>query len=101
MKTYITNSEWKVLFIQLCNSMNSFKAQAIINTHKKILNDFKAKLKIKKQKEIDKYKKELERKNARQIDNKILKFESKQDEELNEKFRSKFYKVAQEIEGLG
>jgi len=96
----ISNSEWSVLFKQLSNSIGYLKANKIINEHKKILSDFKEKLKIKKEKEIEKYRKCLKIKFGKDIKNKILKFEDEQDEKLNEKFKEEFYKISQGLEGM-
>lgn len=95
MKLSISNSEWNVLSRLLYNSgVNTFKVSEIIKEKKKILQDFKESLIIKKHKELEKLKKD------RKYDElKILKFERELDERLNDEFKSKFYKVAQDIEG--
>lgn len=99
VKLTISNSEWNVLYRILINGKtNSFKAQDIINHHKKILNDFKEKLEFTKAKELAKFKKQLDKNAVRDRDNRILKFEKQKDEELQEKFKNHFYKIAQDIE---
>ena len=100
MSLNISASEWNVLSRQLLNQgINSFNVNEIINSHKKILNDFKEKMQDKKRAEIEKFKKELDKKNVKNKEDKILKFEKQKDEELTEKFRSEFFKIAQKIEG--
>lgn len=99
MKLYISPNEWNVLYKQLCNSVNSFKAHEIIKTHKKIIEDFKEKIKEKKRKALEKFKKGLKNKKGKVYENKILKFESEQDERLQEKFKDAWFKVMQKIEG--
>jgi len=100
MSLNISASEWNVLSRQLLNQgINSFNVNEIINSHKKILNDFKEKMQDKKRAEIEKFKKELDKKNVKNKEDRILKFEKQKDEELTEKFRSEFFKIAQKIEG--
>lgn len=100
MRLTISNSEWKVLSSLLYNSgLNSFNVSDIINKHKQILAKYKDKLLLERDKELNKYKRALEKKKAKNAELQILKFESELDETTDKKFKDKFYKIAQEIEG--
>lgn len=100
MRLTISPSEWNVLVRQLiAGGVNTFNANRIISKHKKILNDFKEKLEYAKAVELEKFKRELDKKQIKDRSNKIIKFESKKDEELQEIFKTQFYKISQEFEG--
>jgi hypothetical protein len=100
MQLTINNRDWNVLSKLLINSgINTFTVSQIINSHKKILNDFKEKLEYKKAVELAKFRKQLEKKQVKNKENKILKFTTQKDEELTNKFREKFYVIAQQVEG--
>ena len=102
MKLNISPSEWNVLWRNLRNSKTpSFKATEIIEEHKKILNDFKEKLKERKRKALEKFKKQLKKKEGygKDVENKILKFESEQEEKMQEDFKDAWFKVMQDVEG--
>lgn len=100
MRLTISNSEWNVLYRILINGkINSFKAQDIINHHKRILNDFKEKLEFAKARELQKFKKQLDKNQIKDRENKIIKFETQKDEELTKRFRDRFYVIAQNMEG--
>ena len=96
----ISNRDWNVLSRLLHNSgLNYFNVNKIISEHKKILNDFKEKLEYKKAVELEKFKRELDKNIVKNREDKILKFQNQREEELQEKFKNEFYKIAQKIEG--